>query len=154
MNRRGVQVGLLAVAIFVINAAARFVTWKFDIVDESRQLTIGFVAVLAVALLLLCAAAWWAVGNPFSRLAADIAAAVGIGALLSLLVGPFAGGSTPFAGGVEMFVLQALMFVGVAAAGAMLGFLAVVALGKDWRGERLRRYEQSHLRRPRRPARG
>jgi hypothetical protein len=154
VNRRWMRVGLLALGIFAINAISRFITWKFKIAEESQQLTIGFIAVAMVAVALAIAAGWWAIRYPFSRLFADLGATVGIGALLSLLIGPFAGGSKPFAEGLGSFVGQVLMFLGVAAVGVTLGFLSVVTVGKDWRSRGLRRYELNYAKRPRRSVRG
>lgn len=154
MKTRWLRVGLLALGIFALNAIARFVTWKFKIVEESDQQAIGLIAVAAVAVLLLGAGVWWAIRYPFSRLFFDLGAAVGVGALLSLLIGPFAGGSTPFAEGLGFFIGELLMFLGIAAVAVFLGFLAVVALGKDWKSRGLRRYEQNYSRRPHRTVRG
>ena len=154
MSKRWLAVGLLALGIFVINIIARVVTKQFDIVDSSDQIMIGLVGVVAVAVVLIVAAVWWAVRYPFSRLFFDIGAAVGVGALLSVTIGPFAGGSQPFVEGLGMFVGQILMFLGIAAVGVMLGFLGVVALGKDWKSRSLRTYEVTYKRRPRRPVRG
>ncbi len=144
VNKRWLRVGLLALGIFVVNAVARFITWKFDIVDENSQLTLGFVAVIVVALGLAVAGAWYAVRYPFGRLFADLGASVGVGAMLSLLIGPYAGGAKPFAGGLGFFVGQLLMFLGVAAVGVGLGFLIMVTLGKDWKSRGLLRYERNH----------
>lgn len=154
MKTRWLRVGLLALGIFALNAIARFATWKFKIVEESDQQAIGLIAVAAVAVLLLGAGVWWAIRYPFSRLFFDLGAAVGVGALLSLLIGPFAGGSTPFAEGLGFFIGELLMFLGIAAVAVFLGFLAVVALGKDWKSRGLRRYEQNYSRRPHRTVRG
>lgn len=150
VNKRWLRVGLLALGIFAINAISRFITWKLKIAEASQQLTIGFVAVVVVAVALAVAAGWWGIRHPFSRLFADIGAAVGVGALLSLLIGPFAGGSKPFDEGLGFFVGQVLMFVGVAAAGVGLGYLTVVALGKDWKSRGLLRYELTYAKRPHR----
>jgi hypothetical protein len=150
VNRRWINIGLLALGIFVVNAISRFITWKFKIAEESQQLTIGFIAVAVVAIVLAVAAGWWAIRYRFSRLFADLGAAVGIGALLSLLIGPFAGGAKPFQEGLGFFVGQVLMFLGVAAVGVGLGYLSVVALGKDWKSRGLLRYELTYAKRPHR----
>jgi len=154
VNRRWVRVGLLALGIFAVNAISRFITWKLKIVDESQQLTIGFVAVAVVAVGLAVAAGWWAIGHRFSRLFADLGAAVGVGAILSLFVGPFAGGAKPFDEGLGFFVGQVLMFIGVAAVGVSLGYLTVVALGKDWKSRGLLRYELNYAKRHHRSVKG
>ena len=153
MVRRWLRLGLLAFGIFAINAISRFATWKFKIVEESQQLTIGFIAVAVVALGLAVAAGWWAVRYPFSRLFADLGAAVGTGALLSLFIGPFAGGAKPFDEGLGFFVGQVLMFLGVAGVGVGLGYLGVVTLGKDWKSRGLLRYELNYAKRPHRSIR-
>jgi hypothetical protein len=74
----------------------------------------------------------------------DIGAAVGVGALLSVLIGPFFGGARPFAEGLGNLVGELLMFLGIAGVGVLLGFWSVVAVGKDWRGRRLRRFTEQH----------
>jgi hypothetical protein len=147
MSKRWTRVGLLGLAIFVINGISRFVTWKLDIADESEQLRLGLIAVGFAALLLVVASIWWAIRYPFGRLFADVAAAVGIGALLSLLIGPFLGGSKPFADGLDFFVGQMLLFLAIAALGVFIGFVLAVALGKDWKSRGLKSYSERIARR-------
>jgi hypothetical protein len=154
MKKRWLAVGLLALGIFVVNVLARVVTRQFDIVDAANQIKVGLVGMVAMAVILIVAGVWWGIRYPFSRLFFDIGAAVGVGALLSLIIGPYAGGSKPFVEGPGLFVGQFLMFLGVAAVGVMLGYLGVVAVGKDWKSRGLRRYEKDYFGRPRRPVRG
>jgi hypothetical protein len=154
MRQRWTRVGLLALAIVVINVVSRFVTWKFDLVSEDQQSALGFVAIIIVAVVLVGATAWWSIRFPFTRAFADLGVATIVGALLSLILGPFAGGAKPFAEGLGLFVGEFLMFLGIAAVGAVLGFLAVVALGKDWKSRGLRRYEERYSKRPHRSVRG
>jgi hypothetical protein len=154
MRQRWLAVGLLALGIFVINVIARVVTKQFEIVDATNQIKIALIGMVAMGVLLIGAGAWWAVRYPFSRLFFDIGAAVLAGALLSLILGPYAGGSKPFVEGLGAFVGQLLMFIGIAAIGVFLGFAAMVTVGRDWRSRRLARYELTYNRRPRRPVRG
>jgi hypothetical protein len=154
MRQRWLAVGLLALGIFVINVIARVVTKQFEIVDAANQLKVASVGIVAMGILLIGAGAWWAVRHPFSRLFFDIGAAVLAGPLLSLILGPYAGGSKPFVEGPGAFVGQMLLFIGIAALGVLLGFAAMVTFGKDWRSRRLERYETAYTRRPRRPVRG
>jgi hypothetical protein len=142
--KRWVRVGVLALVIFVVNGLSRFITWKADIVKDTEQLRLGLVALAFVTLIIAVATGWWAVRYPFGRIFADVGAAVGIGGLLSVLIGPFLGGATPFAGGLGFFVGQVLMFAGLAAVGVFLGYVSVVALGKDWKSRGLKRYEEIH----------
>ena len=62
-------------------------------------------------------------------------------------------GDSPFASGLGSLVGQILLFIGIGLVGALLGFAAMVTLGKDWKSRGLRRYEESYHRRPNR-ARG
>jgi hypothetical protein len=153
MKQRWIRVGLLALAIVVVNVVSRFVTWKFDLKDGAQD-TAGLIAILVVAAVLAGATAWWAVKFPFTRAFADLGAATIVAALVALILGPFAGGTKPFEEGLGLFVGEFLMFLGVAAVGAVLGFLAVVALGKDWKSRGLRRYEERYAKRPHRSVRG
>jgi hypothetical protein len=154
MNERWRRILIVAGGLFAINAISRFVTWKADIVSGTEQLRVALVATVVTALALAGLAAWAAPRYPFSRLAADLGAAAGIAIVLTMLVGPFAGGSVPFREGPEIFVYQVLLLIGIYAAGVGLGFMAVVALGKDWRSKGLKRYEATYKARPNRAVRG
>lgn len=154
MKKRWLPVLLLGLGIFAVNGITRFVTWKAEIVGESEQIMIGVIASSVVAVGLIVASAWWAVRYPFGRMLGDIAAAVGIGAVLSVTIGPFLGGSRPFAEGLGNFVGVLLLFLGIAAVGIFLGYAGVVAVGKDWRSRSLLNYEQRYRAKPRRPVRG
>jgi hypothetical protein len=154
MRQRWLAIGLLTIGIFVINVIARVITKQFEIVDEANQLKVAMVGMISIGVLLIAAGVWWAVRYPFSRLFFDIGAAVVAGALLSLIIGPFAGGSKPFVEGLGAFVGQVLMFIAIAGIGVFLGFAFTVAFGKDWRSRRLHNYETSYNRRPHRPVRG
>lgn len=153
VSKRRLRVGLLALGLFAVNAIARLVTRLGGFAEPPELFAIGLIGSGAVGAILIGAGAWWAVRFPFSRMFFDIGAAVLVAALLSLLIGPFIGGSTPFAGGLGLFVGQFLMFLGIAAVGSFLGFLAVVALGKDWKSRGLLRYEQQYKKRPHRTVR-
>src|SRR5271169_257836 len=97
VRRRWLPVGILALAIFVVNAAARFVSWKAGVNDETGQTRLGFLGVTVVALVLFGAAIRWSLRYPSGRLVADIGAATIVGTLLAVIVGPFFGGDKPFA---------------------------------------------------------
>jgi len=76
VNKRWLPVGLLALGIFAVNAIARLVTRLGEIVKPTELDTIGFIASASVGVILIGAAAWWAVRHPFSRVFFDIGAAV------------------------------------------------------------------------------
>jgi hypothetical protein len=154
VKKHWLPVGVVALALFGVNIVARLVTKVGKFADETNQEKIGLIAAVAVGVILVGAGAWWAVRYPFTRLVGEIGTAVVIGALLSILVGPFVAGSAPFAEGPGLFVGQFLLLVGLAAVGVFLGFMAMVALGKDWKSKGLARYEKSYTRRPRKTVRG
>lgn len=151
---RWLPIALLSLALFAVNAASRLITWKGGFVKEDQQMRIGFIAVVAVGLILIGASVWWSYRYPLGRALAELGLAVGIACAASLLIGPFLGGSKPFVEGLEFFVLQVLLFVGIGGLGITLGFLGLVAFGKDYKSRSLKRYEQNYRARPHRPVRG
>jgi hypothetical protein len=154
MRDRWLPVGVVTIILFGVNILARVVTRAGGFVTESQQLTIGLVAVIAVALILIGASAWWSVRYRLGRVLADLGTAIGVSAVLSVVVGPYVGGSTPMAGGLGSFVGQLLMFGVVSFVGVALGFITVVALGKDWKSRSLRRYAENYRAKPHRSLRG
>jgi len=154
MKRRWVAVGVLCLAIFAINIIARVITKVFHVDNADDQAKLVLYGMIAMAVILVAATAWWAGRYPFSRVFFDIGAAVVVAAFLSLIVGPFAGGATPFTEGLATFVGEMLMFLGIAAVGFFLGFAGMVTFARDYKSRRLRSYEQTYNRRPRRPVRG
>jgi hypothetical protein len=154
MKDRWLPIGVLTVALFGINAAARLVSRLGHIVDQDQQLRLGIIAVSASGVVMIGAAAWWAVRHPVGRVVADLGAAAIVGSLVTALIGPLIGGSGPFANGLGFFLGQVLLFLALGAVGGVLGYLAVVALGKDWRSRGLKRYEQHYRSRPHRVVKG
>ena len=154
LQRRWVRVGLLALTIFVVNAISRFITWKFNVVDEAKQTKLDVLLIGVLMLVVVLATGWWSIRYPFPRVFFDIGTAIVVGVLACLLLAPFAGGVRPLREGLGVFMAELLVFVGVAAIGGFLAFFAVVAVGKDWKSRGLRRYEQDYLKRPHRPVRG
>ncbi len=154
MKQRWLPVGLIALAIFVVNGASRLISHKFEINDDAAQATLGRIGVIVIGVLLFAVAIWWAIKYPFQRLIADVGLAILAGTVLAVVIGPFLGGSRPFAEGLEFFVYEVLLFLGIGAAAILLGFVVAVALGKDWRSRGLKRYEQHYARKPHRTARG
>ena len=154
MKNRWLPVGVLILALFGINAVARLVSRLAHIVDADQQLRLGILAMSASALVMLIAAARWAIRHPVGRVVADLGAAAVISGLAAALVGPFIGGAGPFASGLGFFVGQVLLFLALATVGGLLGYLGVVALGRDWRSRGLKRYEQNYRSRPHRVVKG
>jgi hypothetical protein len=155
IKQRWVRVLVVALVIFLINAIARLIS-RFA-VDDAAADGVNPIAVSGAAAYVLFMAgcgAYWAVRHPFPRLFFDLGAAAVSGTLLCLLIGPFIGGGTPFDEGLDTFVGEFLQFLGLAAIGVFLGFVAMIVLGKDWKSRGLRRYEENYKKRPHRTVRG
>jgi hypothetical protein len=153
MKDRWLPVGVLAGVLFVINAICRFVVWQVVPKNDSKQIVIGVLAVGAVSLVMVVAAYRWAVRYPMSRVIPELAIAAISGCLLSVLVGPFAGGSRPLREGSAFFVGEIWQYLAFAGGGAVLGLLIVIMLGRDYRSQALKRFAETKLAKPRRVVR-
>jgi hypothetical protein len=153
MRDRWLPVGVLAGALFAINAIARFVVWLVASKSEAKQTLVGLIAVFAVAAAMIVAAYWWARRRPMPVAIGELSLALAIGCLLSVLVGPFAGGSAPFREGSAFFVAEIWHYLLIGAAGGVFGLLVVTALGRDYKSEALKRYARAALAKPRRVVR-
>ena len=111
-------------------------------------------AFLAIGATMAVAAVIWTRRRQVGDVATDLAGGGFAGGLLCLLVGPFVGGSTPVAEGLEVFLAQGGLFAAYAGGGAGFGILLVIALGKDYVSQSLARFAQEKLAKPRRPVRG
>ena len=156
MRQRWLPVGIVALVIFVVNAVFRLISWKGGITSDEGQTSLSVVGTLVVGVALAVAGARWAVRYPFSRVAGDLLLAILVGTVLAVVVGPFVANSRPMADGLESFVAQILLFLAVGFGSALLGFVCMVAVGKDWKSRGLRRYERIYARKatPKKPARG
>jgi hypothetical protein len=156
IRKRWVRVLVVALVIFLINAITRLIS-RFAVDDATVTGGVDPVAAIGAAAYVVFMAgcgSYWAVRHPFQRLFFDLGAASVAGTLLCLLIGPFIGGGTPFDEGLGTFVGEFLQFLGLAAIGVFLGFVAMIVLGKDWKSRGLRRYEESYKKRPHRSVRG
>ncbi len=153
MRDRWLPVGVLAVILFAINAIARFVVWLAASNSAKKQTMIGLVAVIAVAVAMIVAGYLWGRWHPVPRALADLAVAIAAGCLLSVLVGPFAGGSAPLREGGNFFFAEIWHYLVLAAVGGGLGLLVVIAAGQDHKSQALRRFVRSSAAKPRRPVR-
>lgn len=152
MVQRWLPVGVLAGALFAINVAARLVT-RFTAKDDTgRQDVITLVTLAVIGLVLAMLAFTWSRTRPFNILAGELAAAAVVALLLSVFVGPFISGTTPFAAGAGAFFGQIWQYAAAVILGTALGFSVATALGRDYKSRSLKRYADAHLR-PTRPTR-
>jgi hypothetical protein len=152
VRERWLPVGLLAVGLFATNVVARVVV-RLAAHNEKSQTRIGLIAMGAVAVVMVGAAYWWARRYAIPRVVGDLAVAAVAGCLLSVLIGPFAGGSRPLKEGVGFFVAQIWEYLAISAGGVLFGLLLVMALGQDWKSRQWKRYAESVKAKPRRVAR-
>ncbi len=153
MKDRWLPVGLVAGALFVVNAVARLVVRLAAPKSDSKQIAVGLVLFGLVGLIMMAAAFWWGHRYPMPRVFADLAVVILASCLLSVLVGPFAGGSLPFKEGAGLFFAEIWRYLGYTAAGVVLGLLLLMALGLDYRSRALKRYAEVRAARPRRVVR-
>jgi hypothetical protein len=153
MRDRWLPVGLVAAALFVLNAIARFVVWLAAPKSDSTQITVVLAMFGVVGLVMVGAAVRWGRRYPMSRATADLAVIILVSCLLSVLVGPLAGGSVPFAEGAGLFFAEVWRYLAYTTAGAVLGLLVLMTVGLDYRSQALKRYAELRRARPRRVVR-
>ena len=153
MRDRWQPVGILAGILFAINAVVRLIVWQFGPKSDGKQITLGLVGLGLVALVMVGAGWRWGRRYPVSRVIPDLSAAVVVACLLTVLVGPFFGGTRPFKEGAGLFFAEIWHYLAFAGGGAILGLLVLMALGKDYRAEALKRYTRSRAAKPRRVVR-
>jgi hypothetical protein len=153
MKERWLPVGVLAGGLFVVNLIARLVVRLVAGDDDGKQITIGLWALVAVGAMLIPVAYWWARRWPVPRVIGDILVAVLVACLLSVLIGPFVSGTSPFASGIGLVFRQFLYFVAVSAGGTLFGLLAVMTVGQDYKSQAWKRYAERTQAKPRKVVR-
>ena len=153
MNERWKPVGVLAGALFVVNLLARLVVRLAAGSDDGKQVTIGLWALITVGAVLIPVAFWWARRWPLPRVIGDIAVAVLVACVLAVLVGPFVSGTTPFSDGVGLVFRQFFYYAAVSAGGTLIGILAVMTVGQDYKSQAWKRYAERVNAKPRKVVR-
>ncbi|MER7416189.1 hypothetical protein ABT346_05275 [Micromonospora peucetia] len=151
MSERWRAIGILAVALFSVNVVARLITrfgFGGDDTAAADRVSLGMFVVIGLAL--AAVAFVWGKRRPVAAWGADLAAAVGIALLFTVLVGPLLVGDNPFGGGAGTFFAQIWLYLAAAGVGVLLGFLLLTALGLDHRSQSLKRYAELRATKPRR----
>ncbi|MEU1885030.1 hypothetical protein [Micromonospora sp. WMMD987] len=153
MTQRWRAVGVLAAALFAVNVVARLIIkLGFDGDDAAAdRASLGMFVVVGLVLAAVVFA--WGRVVPAARWGADVAAAVAVALLLTVLVGPLLVGDDPFGGGAGLFFAQIWLYLAAAGAGVAIGYLVLIALGRDHRSRQLQRYAERNATRPRRVVR-
>jgi Na+/melibiose symporter-like transporter len=153
MKQRWRAVGALAGTLFLVNVLARLVI-KFGFDDDDTASTrVSWLMFLVIGLILAVMAFRWGRDRPVGRWAADLAAAVGVALALTVFVAPLLVGRSPFADGAGVFFAQIWLYLAATAAGVLVGYLLLTALGLDHRSQQLKRYAQLKAAKPRRVVR-
>lgn len=153
MRERWQPVIILAGGLFLINVIARFVAWQLIVSNEKNQLMIGLIAMGAVAAVLVGAGYRWALRYPVPRLAGDLSVAIAVACVLSIGLGPFAGGSVPGREGAAFVIAEIWHYLVLCAGGAIFGLLVAMMLGRDHTSQGWKRYAETVRARPHRPVR-
>lgn len=153
MKKRWLPVLLVALGLFAVNVVARLVIRLAFNDNQTAEDRASLVMFGVIALVLAVVAFMWARREPVERWLARLAGAAVLGMLLTILVGPFISGSTPFAQGAGAFFSQVWLYAAFAVGGTLVGYLLVTALGWDYRSRSLKAYAERALTRPRRPVR-
>lgn len=106
-----------------------------------------------VALVLAVVAFRWGRDRPLGVLVADMAGAVVLACLATVLIGPAVFGANPVGGGAGEFFAQIWLYGGFSAGGFLLGYLLLVVLAKDYRSRQLAEFAKAKLSKPRRVVR-
>ncbi|MEU4566872.1 hypothetical protein [Micromonospora sp. NPDC023956] len=153
MRNRWRSVGVLAGALFAVNVVARLVTrFAFD-EDPVAADRVSLAMFLVIGAVLATVTFRWARRSAVARWGGDLATAVGIAMLATVLVGPLLVGNNPFAGGGVTFFAQLGLYLLATGAGVLTGYLIATALGVDHQSQLLKRYAEVKSAKPRRPAR-
>ncbi|MEV4463202.1 hypothetical protein AB0J51_06225 [Micromonospora echinofusca] len=154
MSERWRGTAVLAVALFAVNVVARLVTrFGFDGDDTAAADRVSLGMFVVIGLVLATVAFVWGRRQPVAAWGADLAAAVGVALLLTVLVGPLLVGDNPFGGGAGTFFAQIWLYLAAAGVGVLLGYLLLTALGLDHRSQSLKRYAELRATKPRRVVR-
>jgi hypothetical protein len=144
MNERAKPVATVAGLLFVVYTLGWFGNWLLRH-HHHRQEAVGIAEIVLIALVVAVVMFRWAARWPLIEVMPRLVVTIAIGCVASTLISPFAGGSYPFKGGAGEFFLKIWIFLGASLVGMLLGYIAVVAVGKDYRTGALRRVEAARL---------
>ncbi|WP_089155120.1 hypothetical protein [Micromonospora sp. NBS 11-29] len=154
MGQRWRAVGVLTAALFAVNVVARLViSLAFPEDEDTATGVVSLVMFLVIGLILAAVSFRWGADRPVGHWAGDLAVAVVAALALTVFVGPLLVGENPFGGGAGLFFAQIWLYLAAAAAGVLVGYLTLTALGRDFRSRQLKRYAELKRARPRKVVR-
>ena len=153
MKQRWVPIAILAAGLFAINVIARLIIRIGFNGNDTAESRVSIAMFAVVGLALAVATFLRAQQKRPAQWLPEIAAAAIAGMLLTILVGPFISGDSPFAAGAGNFFAQVWLYGGFAIVGTLLGYWVATALGRDYRSRSLTAYTQTRAAKPRRVVR-
>jgi hypothetical protein len=153
MKQRWVPIVVLAVGLFAINVIARLVIRIGFADNETAESRLSIAMFAAIGLVLAIVTFVRAQRVPPSSWLPEIAASAIGGMLLTVLVGPFVSGDSPFSAGAGNFFSQIWLYGGFAIVGTLLGYWIATMLGRDYRSRSLQAFAKAKTTRPRRVVR-
>ena len=153
MRQRWVQIALLGAALFAINVIARLVIRIGFHDDDTAQNRVSIVMFAVIGIVLAVVTFVRAQRVPPSSWLPELGVAAIAGMLLTILVGPFVSGDTPFEGGAGNFFSQVWLYGGFAIVGTLLGYWIATMLGRDYRSRSLAAFARAKTAKPRRVVR-
>lgn len=144
---------VVAGGLFLLAAAGRFVVWAAFRHNDSKQSVVGVIVEVIIGVTMAAAAYRWVCKFPMSRALGDLGLIWLVACLSTVLIAPLAGGTYPFVNGAGDFFNGIWLYAAIGGGGAVLGIIAAIAMGKDYRSEALKRYERAAAARPRRSVR-
>jgi hypothetical protein len=149
------EVGIVALALFAINVAGRFVAEKMiksenQQVLEDRQSLAGFITLGTIFLVFFGLTLYWGRKRTMWRVGTELGFAGAIACVLAVLVGPLIIGQSPFKGGAGDFFAQIWWWIGMAVAGVFLGYVVLISFAADYKARQLKAYVDRAKAQPRR----
>jgi hypothetical protein len=153
MKQRWVPVAALAGVLFAVNVVTRLVVRIWFNGNDNAESNASLVMFAVIGVVVAGVTFVRAKAVPPSVWLPDLGLAVIGGMLLTILIGPFVSGDTPFEGGAGAFFSQIGLYGGFSIGGALLGFWIATALGLDYRSKSLQAFAKAKLSKPRRVVR-
>ena len=152
-QQRWFPIAVVAVALFAVNVVARLVIRIGFTDNDKAQDRVSIIMFAVIGLVLAGVTYVRAQRVPPAQWLPDLAASAVVAMLLTILVGPFISGDSPFSGGAGNFFSQVWLYAGFAIVGTLLGYWIATAFGRDYRSRSLKAFAAARTNKPRRPVR-
>ena len=131
MRNRWTRIGVVVVALVLVNIAARVVIRIASGASEGVQFGTALASLLGMGVVLAVTGFLTARRYLPARTAGDLFFVIVISALIVTLLGPFVSGGSPFGAGAYPWIMQLLVCLGTLVIGAVIGVWLAIAFGLD-----------------------